>query len=320
MLLSSAEVTHMILNAQTKWSWEHALYLFLGGLGGATFVMGVIADFAARGADETAGVWLALAKIGMIAGIICLGLGLLILLFDLGKPLNAIHAFKRPSTSWISRGIIIVIIFGVLALIQIAWIWPVTAESEPNAARSFFGILALIFGLGVAVYTGFLLGASRPIATWSTPLTPAIFLLSALYGGTLLLQFLGSFLTTDLAAQPLECLGSLAIILSIMLLFMFWFYVIANNSSQGARAGSKLLVSGNVSGLFWFGVVFVGLLIPLALEFIAIFMVADAPSIMYLIAGICGILGVLFMRQAILAAGVHAPLRASVFEYPVPHM
>lgn len=305
----------MRLKAQTKWRWEHAIYLALVGIGTSAFAIGVVADFA--GVTAASDAWLKMAKIGMTSGFILVGIGLIIVLIDLGKPQNAIHAWKKPNTSWISRGIIILTLFMVFGAINVAfYVWPFGAALEGSpAARHFLQVIGLILSLCGVSYAGFLLGANRPIAAWSTPMMPTIFLISGLYGGTCLVQLLSGFLVSD-AVQPLKYLAFTILILGILQFLILGFYLQGQNRVSEARASTMMLMNGEQSTLFWAGVIVIGLLLPIIIELFAV--TTGAGAGIYFIAGIAGILQPIFLRQAILASGIHAPLRAGCFEYALP--
>ncbi|MFH1676958.1 MAG: NrfD/PsrC family molybdoenzyme membrane anchor subunit [bacterium] len=303
------------MKTQTKWRWGHAVYLFLGGLGAAAYVIGVICDLTGTAVNSPA--WIGMAKIGIFSGFICVVVGMLVLFLDLGKPLNAFHAWKRPGTSWISRGFIILMIFMILAAINIGfWIWPFgSVLAKSTGPRFFIEILGLIFAFGVMTYTGFLLSANRSIAAWSTPIMPPIFLISALFTGTLLVQFFSGFMVSN-ADQPLKCLGYTALILGVIQILHLGFYLQGNHRTTEARESTMVLLKGEASALFWVGVVIIGLVIPIVLELAAVLGTGVG---FYPIAGIAGLLGGLFLRQAILASGIIAPLRAARFVYMLPN-
>ncbi len=302
-----------MMKAQTKWRWEHAIYFFLGGLGAGAYVTGVIADFA--GGD-----WAGVSKIGVFLGFPCVLVGALILMVDLGTPLNAIHAWKRPGTSWIARGVIILTIFLILGAIHIGfWIWPFTVLEGSPGARQFIGVLGLISGFGLMLYTGFLLGANRPVASWSNPMLPLLFLVNALFSGVLAVMLVGSLITTT-PIGPLRALESVAIILILVQAFALVFYIQGSHRVEESRASVKLLLSGEVSSLFWYGVVCLGLLLPLILELVSIAGPLDGGGALRIFAALAGLIGSVLLRQVILASGVLAPLRAGRFEFALPHI
>ncbi len=304
-----------MIKAQTKWRWEHAIYFWLGGMGAAAYVVGVLADFS--GAD-----WATIAKTGVFLGGPLVAIGAVILLFDLGTPLNAIHAWKRPGTSWIARGVIILSIFILIGLIHIAfWIWPFHTLDQATGSRQFLGILGIIFAFGVMLYTGFLLGANRPVAFWANPILPLIFLTNALYTGVLVVVLVASFSASALPAAPAKSLDTTLALLIIIQLFILGFYLQGSHRTTESRASAQIVLAGKLAGTFWFGVIVIGLLLPLVLVLVSLFAFqSSGVSALHVIAGLTGLIGSLLLRQTVLAGGVLAPMRVGRFEAHLPHI
>jgi len=298
----------MELKAQSKWSWLVSAYLFLAGLGAGAYAIGVVAGF-------SGGEWAGVSKIGISLGFPCVLVGCMFLIGDLGTPSNFWRAWRRPNTSWIARGTIIISIFMVLGVVHAAfWVWPFHSLEDAHGARNLVGVLGIIFAFGTMIYTGILLGAARPIAFWSTAMLPLLFLISALSTGAMAVV-LTSSLTGTTHGGPIARLAwfdSLLIILEILVLF---FYLQATHRVPESRASAKLVLTGSVAPLFWAGVVLVGLLIPLVLEILP---VGAATGALALPASVCGITGGLFLRQVVVSGGIHAPLRAGRFEIGLP--
>jgi formate-dependent nitrite reductase membrane component NrfD len=302
----------MELKAQSKWRWLIAAYLFLAGLGAGAYVTGVVADF--LGGD-----WAQVAKIGVSLGFPCVLVGCLFLIADLGTPVNFWRAGMRPGTSWIARGTIIITIFMILGAIHIGlWIWPFGALGEAVGARQFIGVLGVVFAFGTMIYTGILLGANRPIAFWSTAMVPLLFLLSALSTGIMAVMLIASLVGAG-HAGPIASLARLDILLIVLEVLVLGFYLQATHRVPESRASAKLVLTGTVAPLFWFGVAIVGLLIPLVFELLGAFALEGAGAgAAALVASICGLLGGLFLRQVVLSGGILAPLRAGRFEFALP--
>ncbi|MFH1321883.1 MAG: NrfD/PsrC family molybdoenzyme membrane anchor subunit [Bacteroidota bacterium] len=296
------------MKAQTKWSWLIAIYLFLAGLGGGAYVAGVIADFA----GWTTGI----SKIGILLGFPCVFIGCMCLIAHLGKPAKFWRAFMRPGTSWIARGTIIISTFMILDFLHIIlWIWPfpeVLGSSE--VLRYHIGILGVIFAFGTMIYTGILLGASRPIAFWSTAMLPLLFLVSALSTGFMTVILFSS--AAGIENEGLALLERMDIILIILEIFVLAFYLQGTHRVSESRASAKLVLSGAVAPLFWFGVAILGLLVPLVLDLMGMFALTGCGTqTVILLASASGIIGGLFLRQVILSGGIHAPLKSGRFEY-----
>lgn len=295
------------MKAQTKWSWLIAIYLFLAGLGGGAYVAGVLADFA--------GLTTGISKIGVLLGFPCVFVGCLFLIADLGKPVNFWRAYMKPGTSWIARGTIIISIFMIIDFIHIIlWIWPFNVLEADESTRHFISILGVIFAFGTMIYTGILLGASRPIAFWSTAMLPLLFLVSALSTGFMAVISLSSI--AGVVNERLVGLEKLDLLLIILEIFVLSFYLQATHRVSESRASAKLVLSGSVAPLFWLGVAILGLIAPLVLDLLGMFAFTDfGAHTIVILASVCGVIGGLLLRQVILSGGIHAPLKSGRFEY-----
>jgi len=300
------------LKAQSKWGWLVAAYLFLAGLGGGAYVTGVVADFVG---GESAVV----SKIGVCLGFPCVLIGCVFLLADLGSPANFWRAAMRPNTSWIARGTIIITVFMILGAIHIAfWLWPFNALADAVGTRHFIGVLGAIFAFGTMIYTGILLGASRPIAFWSTAMLPLLFLVSALSTGIMAVVLMAS-LAGGTYAEPIHSLARIDILLIILEMFVLGFYLQGTHRVPESRASAELVLTGTVAPLFWWGVAVLGLIAPLLLDLFGVSAAGGAGARTFaVLASICGITGGLFLRQVVLSGGIHAPLRAGRFEIALP--
>ena len=298
----------MLMNpkAQTKWTWIIAAYLFLAGVGGGAYITGVLAGAGFLGDEE----WSLVSNIGVCLAFPCVFIGCAFLLLDLGSPKNAWRAWMRPGTSWMARGTIIISIFMLLALIHTGYLIFAGAAGTPAIIE----ILGVVFALATIVYTGILLGASRPIAFWSTAALPALFLVSALSTGVMAIVLIGMMAGVDKnAIAILEKLDTVLIVSEILVLGLF---LQGTHRLTESRASAKLVLCGPVAPMFWFGVALLGLLIPLVLTALgAASPESPAAQAAAILASLCGLTGGLFLRQVILAGGIHAPLKAGRFEY-----
>jgi len=290
--------------AQSRWTWVIAAYLFLAGVGGGAYITGVMADL--FGGQE----WVRVSKIGVFLGFPCVAAGCAFLLLDLGSPKNFWRAFMRPGTSWMARGTIIISIFMLMAVIHSVFL----IFSEPGGTPLAVSILGTVFALATVIYTGILLGASRPIAFWSTAVLPALFLVSALSTGVMAVAFVGSMV--GVSRDVMTVLEKLDIVLIVLEMLVLGFFLQATHRVTESRASARLVLCGSVAPAFWLGVVLLGLLVPLVLTASG---VANPDGAMaqftVILASLCGLAGGLLLRQVILSGGIHAPLKAGRFEY-----
>jgi formate-dependent nitrite reductase membrane component NrfD len=299
----------MDLKAQSHWRWGVAAYLFLVGLGAGAYVVGVLADF--RGPE-----WRAVAETGVFLGFPCCALAGLVKLSQLGKPAVAWRAWMKPGTSWIARGSLLLCSFMAVSFLHLVlWIWPTPfALGAADGARYAVGVLGAVLGTCLMLYTGILLTAARPIAFWSTAILPLLFLLSALLSGMLAIVLLCVLRGTPFEG-PIAALEQLVVAFLILEGIAIGTYLQSTHQVTVARASVSMLLTGSLAPLFWLGVALVGVVAPLALSALAI--AAFSPTLAAA-GALCGLLGGLFLRQVVLAGGIHAPLRAGSFEVPLP--
>jgi len=171
---------------QQAWGWLIALYLFLGGMGGATMI---VAHYFYSVKKEKA-----LAAPGSLAALIMVIVGTIFLILDLEKPelfYLALAGFQ--TSSWIFRGTLILSGFMLFAALYAAGLLPWfkwVPWHDDEKILSWLGLIASGFGLGVMTYTGVLLGVIKAIPFWNTPALPALFVASALSTGISAIQWI----------------------------------------------------------------------------------------------------------------------------------
>jgi len=101
---------------QTSWDWRAAGNFIGGGAG-----TGLLVSSAVLAGASPAAPWLTLAGLALV------GLGLLCVWLEIGRPLRALHVFFNPRTSWMSReGFVALLLFpaGLLAMLGLGgWPW-----------------------------------------------------------------------------------------------------------------------------------------------------------------------------------------------------
>lgn len=272
------------LTGQEEWGWLLALDLFFAGMGGALFLLSLMFNLPP---------FVAVLSLGLVA------LGAVVLLVELGHPLRAWRAICRPSSSWISRGVIFVtlfIVFGTLysasGFESLAWL-----ATQSDAVIRAIGMLAAISALFVILYPGFVLAASPSIPFWNSPLLPVLFLTHSLMVASGLLFLLASLGWISANTQGLGFLAKTLIVANLTLGAMY--LGISRGSGLANRESVRRLNEGSLGLIFQGGVVWVGMIIPLL-------MVLWLPSIMAL-AGLFILIGGLLFRYCVLKAGVYVP-------------
>ena len=156
------------------WTWEIPTYFFVGGAAGASAVLGIAAQFA--GEDET------LVRDARWLAAIGATLSAPLLIADLGRPERFLHMLRvfNPQSP-MSVGAWIVAAFGATST---------AALFVPP--RSLFAALSATAGLGMATYTGVLLGVTAiPVWKENARVLPVHFAASALGTACSLLELRG---------------------------------------------------------------------------------------------------------------------------------
>jgi formate-dependent nitrite reductase membrane component NrfD len=132
------------------WTWEVPVYFFVGGAAGASAMIGLAAQL--RGAEKR------LVRDARLIAAIGAGLSAPLLISDLGRPerfLNMLRVFKPQSP--MSVGVWILSAFGAGSM---------GAVILPRRIGDAFSALSAAAGLGMATYTGVLIGATS-IPVWA---------------------------------------------------------------------------------------------------------------------------------------------------------
>lgn len=224
---------------QTSWDWR-AAGNFIGG-GAGTGLLIISALFAAPNDGAASAInWLLLLSLALI------GLGLLCVWLEIGRPLRALHVFFNPRTSWMSREAFVGLLLfpaGLLALLNVGGMIWVT------------GALALLF----LYCQSRMLPATRGIPAWRSKLLTPLMLSTGLCEGCGVFLLLGRWH----GAVTSAALG-LFLVLLVARLVLWLRYRNAVESSLAPRAraalnqaGRLLLVSGTIAPLLLLAASFV---------------------------------------------------------------
>jgi phenylacetyl-CoA:acceptor oxidoreductase subunit 2 len=212
---------------QTSWDVRAAGNFIGGGMGGGLIVFAVLSG--------TAGIPLAIL---LLAGLALVGLGLLCVSLELGRPLRALNVFRNPRTSWMARE---------------AWtsalLVPATlaAAAEVPGARGAALALALLFVYCQAA----LLQGAKGIPAWREPVVRPLLLATGLAeGGGLLLVA---------ASLPARVHVTLIVLFGTLVVVRWWLWLVYRRKVDPrigdptrralARAGRVLLVVGTLPPL-----------------------------------------------------------------------
>lgn len=261
-----------MIELQTAWGWQPALYLFLGGVGGGAFAFAAILHcFDRKNTERT-------VCVSMWVALVCLGVGLLCLLTELTAPLRGLMMWQSFShlTSWMAIGawILFAAAFVFFAAACLATINLVRAkkgeESLGGASFTVLVVVGAVLGVGVAVYTGILLMSAQGVGFWHTPLLVALFSVSAFDTGIAAVELIHfgqsahERMSDAVHSKMNKAVIGLVVVESVVLVALFGGALAQGDSTSSAAAYSaSAILTGQFSPWFWILVAGLGLLLPL---------------------------------------------------------
>ncbi|WP_117235157.1 cytochrome c nitrite reductase subunit NrfD [Vibrio maerlii] len=304
------------------WDWIIAIYLFLAGMSAGAVMIGiylkrkVIEGDPADNGILKAVAWL--APFGIISG-------LTILIFHLTKPLAfwKIMIFYNPS-SVMSMGVILFQVYMIVLFIWIGVIFRDTiidfaqgklpqglvdfvdgvlekANKVNNGTEIALGVMAVM----LAAYTGFLLSALKTYPMLNNPVLPILFLFSSLSSGAAACLLFGILVFKESAHSPsvswVHGFERPVVLFELFVLITFFTGLIFSGG-QNEVAAWNAIGGGFWSNWFWFGVILVGMILPLVLNAVTPKEVKHNGGFIFVVTTL-SLVGVLMLRTFILYAG-----------------
>ncbi|EKO3854735.1 cytochrome c nitrite reductase subunit NrfD [Vibrio harveyi] len=304
------------------WDWIIAIYLFLAGMSaGAVMIALYLKRKVIEGDPANNGIMKAMAWLAPF-GIIS---GLVILIFHLTKPLEfwKIMIYYNP-TSVMSMG---VILFQVYMIVLFVWIGTIfrhqiirfcegklssklldladtvliKAGKANNAVELFLGFLAIV----LAAYTGFLLSALKTYPMLNNPVLPILFLFSSLSSGAAASLMFGILVFKEPTSSPsvswVHGFERPVVLFELFVLVTFFTGLIFSGG-QNEVAAWNAISTGFWAQWFWGGVILIGMLMPLTLNWLTPAEVRHKGGYVFVVTSL-SLVGVLMLRTFILYAG-----------------
>ncbi|MFQ5899734.1 MAG: NrfD/PsrC family molybdoenzyme membrane anchor subunit [Candidatus Methylomirabilia bacterium] len=296
------------MNGQDVWGWKVAIYLFVSGTGAGAYAVGMVTQ--RLGSD-----WSPAAAAGLLLGPALVMPATLLLIWDLGRPAGFLRAGRRPASSWISRGVMILsgfIIVGGLHGTLSVWPWGWLGPSD--RLTLVLSPLGALLALSTMLYAGLLLGAVRPIPFWSTPVLPLLFLVSSLSTGIMAVDLTLTLRQAVTGATESSALGGLRqadLLLLTLEAVAIACYIGLSHATAGSRASIALLTRGTLAPRFWAGVVAGGVALPFLIQLLEVTWAVPAAMALSLVSSLAGLLGGLLLRHVVVAGGVKEPFSAA---------
>jgi len=267
---------------QNYWDFHMATAFFFGELGAGLFLISLYFGFVP----------------GMVLGLLCTGVGKPYYhMSHMGVPMKSWRAILRPDRSWISRGLMGIVVFvpcGALVVLDALFGW-----SGGGMLGKLVQFVAVAAALLVMTYQGFAMSHSSAIALWNSGLMPVASLVYALTSGAAVTLALNLFFK---GIDPLLISNVLIALVGVTLLVLLSLLHATYHGTVGARQSLELLTRGRFAKPFLSVVFGAGVVLPiLALWFFG------ASTIMGLLAAVGVVAGFYAFRLLIFKAGVFEP-------------
>lgn len=271
-----------------NWPWPIAVYLFLAGLSAGSIMVALLVKWNHH-EGKTNTIWDAMVKAGAVLAPLTIIFGLLLLILDLGKPLSFYWLLISYNfTSVMTLGVLalfiytpIVVLFAMLIFEDFFRRYKIFSLFVPiiDFVKSFQSYAKIIeytlFGIAVIVgaYTGFLLSAIQSFPMWNTPVLPLLFLTSGISAGVAANILVGLiFFKNSINKESIKYLlvMDLRVIMTELPLILVLFVGMMYDGGASFEAAKQALSTGIWAKLFWFGVIGIGLVLPMVIAFTAL--------------------------------------------------
>jgi formate-dependent nitrite reductase membrane component NrfD len=290
------------------WGWEIPVYLFLGGWTAGIMVLCGWALWKGQ-RDERPHATFSLASSGLFTlAFVAISLGMVALFLDLEHKLYVwrLYVTFEPASpmswgAWILMLVYPVLLMGILldpprrlaALVpQLEPVWKSLADNL--TVRRVTGLVAIVTGVALGIYTGILLSALGARPLWSSAIIGPLFLFSGLSAAA-------AFAHWASPDQPeREYLAKIDNqFLASELAMVFLLLIGLATSTEAHLQAAQLFLGGPYTAVFWVAVVGLGIVLPLVIQSLAVtHRVPHTP-----LAPILVLLGGLALRFVIVSAG-----------------
>lgn len=244
------------MSIEPVWGAPIAWYLFLAGLGAGAYITSA---FLRWRHPEACG----MRRAGHVIAPIVVAIGLVLLMVDAEAGLHNPLRFALLLSNFgsvMTWGVVFLSVFMAVALITAA------LDLMKKKVPGWLEMAGAVVALCVAAYTGALLGVCNTYPLWNNALLPVLFTVSALSAGAAsvllvaVVRHADEFNKAGVLKKFHFCLPIIEMLLVASLCF-----ITAFNSTAGFESVASL-VAGEWAVWFWLGLVFVGLILPTALE------------------------------------------------------
>lgn len=252
------------MNYAIPWDFRVTMDLFLGGIGVGAFLTAILASYLSP--RHYSG----LIKKGILVAPVAVGIGVVFLLSELGRPERFLTTlFRFNPSSAMSWGAFLQVVFVLISLILAFQI--LRGRNPGGLIRGVGALLAVAVGL----YHGILLSSSGSNPLWNDSIVPIMFFVSSILAGCSFVLLLNSFGAITGSAKQVEVAATakevsfdfrkllLGFLIFQLIAIFIWMFSLARTDLYSSEALQLFLTSQGT--LWWLGAVGLGLVIPLLL-------------------------------------------------------
>jgi protein NrfD len=261
------------------WGAEIAVYLFLGGFTAGIMVLSGWAMWRGRRNPRPHATF-SLASSGLLSlGLMAISLGMLALFLDLAHKVNVWRLYvtmelRSPMSwgAWILLLVYPVLLLGVLLdpprrvlrLLPALEPWHRSLCGQLVVRRA-IGFASIVGGIALGVYTGILLSSLGARPLWSSALLGPLFLVSGLSTSAAFAHWASP---EPAEREQMAWLDNLFLTIELGLVALLLIGLVSSSAAHAEAA--RLLLGGPFTAVFWVGVVGLGILLPLAIQSLAV--------------------------------------------------
>lgn len=215
----------------------------------------------------------------------------------LGHPFRIYRAILRPGKSWISRGLLIISLFQLLALAHLALSYLATPVPWVMVAANILAIATILYG-------GYEIADVKSIPTWHSSFLPIQMLARSFFIGLAVVLVVNLLLGRETAGINTRQWLLVTLLINICL---FVLSLVSLAFEEGKKKLSfSMMAKGDLKRLFWPWVVAGGMIIPLIVVGygVAVSLKGIGPAV-WLIAVILQLIGDPILRYGLMRTGYY---------------
>lgn len=269
------------MGEELTWGLPVITYLYLAGVG-AGMVTVSSSVLLRGGGGGFGGDHFTLARYGALLGPVPVMLGTVLIVFELGRPDRALNLFKLINLSPMSIGSWLLTLFMLTSVFYALTFAPSflpqlkRLSDRLSPVRATLAWINVPMGIGVAVYTGIMLGAMPARPLWNSPILALLFLISAISTGVAAIILARVFFHRKSSDAEVErqfhqsaylLTATDVMLIGLELMVIFLFVLFAHLTIGNVKyAMAVILPGGEMALMFWLWVVLIGLLLPALVE------------------------------------------------------